>query len=175
VPTDWRQVCASIFVAATSAALSLFGLTIWPSLGLEFFCRGAGWLAAVMTGCPMVRVENGWMLSAASPVVVTSACSGTTYFVLLAVLFGWHVQQRVRRSFVAVGAAIACAVPTAVAVNGLRVAAVLQTHRWLYPLFPDSFRPFLHMLTGVAVFLPALIAINLACEIHGRTSTFPRN
>jgi len=43
------------------------------------------------------------------------------------------------------------------------------------PRLEPEVAAFLHLLTGVAVFLPALIALNLLLEYHGRSRTAPRN
>jgi hypothetical protein len=50
---------------------------------------------------------------------------------------------------IAGAAAIVCAVPVAIFVNALRVAALVQAHHWLVPLFPDSFRA-AHRSRGVS-------------------------
>ena len=58
--------------------------------------------------------------------------------------------------------------PLTLFVNALRVVTVTAAHRWLIPLLPSAYDAFLHLLTGVAIFLPALIALNLLLETHGR-------
>jgi exosortase/archaeosortase family protein len=68
-------------------------------------------------------------------------------------------------------AALAGAVPVTLFINGLRLIAVAHAHRWVIPRMPEAYGAFLHMLTGVAVFLPALIALNLIFEIYGRSRT----
>jgi exosortase/archaeosortase family protein len=67
------------------------------------------------------------------------------------------------------------AVPVALAINALRIVAVAQLHRWILPRLPETYGPFLHMLTGVAVFLPAFILANLLLENYGHSHTAPRN
>jgi hypothetical protein len=39
---------------------------------------------------------------------------------------------------------------------------------------PEAYGAFLHMLTGAAVFLPALITLNLIFEIYGRSRSTSR-
>ena len=164
-------VSASGIIGAGMAVLGAFGLVYWSGVQRELFCHGAAWLAGGLSGSRVVRVEEGWMLESPIPAVVTGACSGTTYFLLVAALVGWHLGKRSHRATVAAIAAVGCSVPLAIAINAVRIVVVTQAHRWAIPHFPQSYGPFLHMLTGLAVFLPAFIALNIFFETHGRSST----
>jgi exosortase/archaeosortase family protein len=161
----------ALLMAFASAAGVTLALHRWPALETEMFCRGAAQLAGLLTGSLVLRVGQGWELlsPSAPPAVVTVACSGATYFILLTAVLGWHLGWRGRHPVVAAAAAAGCALALTLAINALRIVAVVQARRWLNPLFPDSYGPFLHLLTGVAVFLPALIALNLAFESHGHS------
>jgi hypothetical protein len=55
----------------------------------------------------------------------------------------------------------------ALLINALRIICLVQAHRWIIPLLPDHYFAFAHMLIGVAVFLPALIALNALLELYG--------
>jgi len=101
--------------------------------------------------------------------VVTEACSGTSFFVMVAALVGWLVGKHFRYTAVACLMAMVGALPLAIAINAVRIVAVTQAHRWVIPHFPESYGSFLHMLTGMAAFLPALIALNLAFETYGNS------
>jgi exosortase/archaeosortase family protein len=160
---------ASGLVAATLGEL----LTrIFPALELGLFAGGAARLAALFTGSPVVRTEQGWALpDGSSPVVVTAACSAAGFFVIVAALIAWHLARRGWSVAFSALEGLVAALPVAIFINALRIVTVAQAHRWVIPLFPDSFGPFLHLLTGVAVFLPSLIALNLILEHHGHCHT----
>ncbi len=162
---SYPAVGASLLAVACGGLL----LVVFPPLELELFARGAAQLAGLLSGAPVLRTAEGWLLpSAQPPVLVTSACSGADYFLIVAALLGWHLARcgRTLPRAALCGATIAC--PLAIAVNALRIATLAQMHRWFIPLLPAAYAPFLHMLTGVAVFLPALIAVHLLLEYHGR-------
>ncbi|MET0261524.1 MAG: archaeosortase/exosortase family protein [Rariglobus sp.] len=134
------------------------------------FIGGAAQLASLLCGSPTVKTAEGWVLPLAEvPVIVTAACSATDFYVMTAVLLGWHLAKRTGRVFAVIGAMLA-AVPLTLAINALRIVAVAQAHRWAIPHAPEAYEKSLHMLTGVAVFLPALIALNLIFETYGRSS-----
>jgi exosortase/archaeosortase family protein len=153
-----------------AAGLAKGGLWLFPQAELEWFARGAASLAALLTGAPVARVEQGWLLAgAAQPVVVSELCSATGYFVVVAALLGWRLAQ-IRGAFLpALAGAMVAAFPVTLAVNALRVVAVIQAHRWVIPKFPAAYASFLHLLVGVGVFLPALIALNLLLEFYGNS------
>jgi len=161
-----RPILAGAGVAMAAWLL----LKVAPQLEIEAFARVAASLAGLLSGRGVMRIADGWLLPGAGrPVVVTAACSATGYFLILCALLGWRLSQRKRRIAVALGAAIPMAFALAVLVNSLRVVALVQAHRWVIPRFPESYGALLHMLAGVAVFLPALIALNLLLETYGRS------
>ena len=88
---------------------------------------------------------------------------------MVAALVGWHLGKYFRHSALAGLTAMAGALPLAIMINAVRIVVVTQAHRWVIPHFPESYSSFLHMLTGMAVFLPALIALNLAFETYGNS------
>ncbi len=158
-----------LLTSAAAAALVSVALRIWPELVLGGFARGAAKLAGWWLGLPAVRDELGWRLATAGqPTVVTAACSATDFCLLITAVLGWHLgRSRRLPSLLGVSLAVIFAAPVAIIVNALRIIAVVQTHTWVIPLFPATYGPFLHLLTGVAVFLPALIGCNVLLERHG--------
>jgi exosortase/archaeosortase family protein len=165
---------------ATAFATALGGvglLKLLPSLELALFARGAAQLAGLFTGAPVQRIAEGWLLFQPEfPVVVTVACSATDYFLIVAALIGWQIARRGQHSAFAVLAVLTgllVALPLSIAINALRIVAVSAAHRWFTPLLPAAYSSFLHLLTGAAIFLPALIALNLALEFHGRSHARP--
>ena len=178
--------------AAKSRVTSLEGRAVWagcaaagsgwlllrliPQLELGLFARGAAWLAGFFTGAPILRVEEGWMLAGSGqPVVITTACSATGYFLIVATLVSWQLARHGKSPGRAAVTGFCAALPLAILLNALRVVTVTQAHRWLIPRLPEAYGPFLHMLTGAAIFLPALITLNLLLEIHGRPRTSVRS
>ena len=171
-PPDYPASAATVRSLAPALAAALCGgllLKLIPALELALFARGAAELAGLFTGTPVVPINAGWLLpSPALPVAVTAACSATDFFLMVAALVSWqlarHGQHPVRATLAGLGAAL----PLAIFLNALRIVAVSAAHRWFIPLLPDAYGSFLHLLTGAAVFLPALIALNLLLESHGR-------
>jgi exosortase/archaeosortase family protein len=176
--TSKASANGSIPVGASVATGLITGLGGWlllllmPQLPKELFARGAAEIAGLLTGAPVCRVIEGWMLSGgARPAVVSVACSATDYFLILAILISWQLARNGQSPVRTIPIGLCAALPLAICVNALRVVAVVQAHRWLIPKFPEAYGHFLHLLTGVAIFLPALIALNLLFEIYGRPRT----
>lgn len=143
-----------------------------PALPAAVFARAAASLAGLASGSPVLAGRDGWLLPGADlPVLVTPECSGVDFFLLVAALLAWQSGRRINPAWRAVPVAVILAAPIAIFVNALRIVAVVQAHGWVIPQLPASYAPFAHLLTGVAVFLPALVALNLLCEIHGRHLT----
>lgn len=174
LPSTGNLTTAVPAFAAALGAMAVGWLLLWllPSLSIEFFARGAAEIAAKLSGVAVVRVANGWMLFGAThPVVVTEGCSATDYFLIVTVLLSWQGARRGMGPYRAALAGLFAALPLAIGVNALRVVVVAQMHRWIIPMFPEAYGHFLHLLAGVAVFLPALIALNLLLENHARPRT----
>lgn len=163
-------------LGAAGGGAWLLKTTSW--LETEILVAGAARLAGGLAGAAAGRTPDGWTLAfAGQPLLVTAACSATDFFLMTAALLGWHFARRLDRTAwfpVAAAGALLAAVPFTVAVNALRLVAVAHAHRWVGPRLPAACGPFLHMLAGVAVFLPALIALNLLLEYHGRSRTASR-
>lgn len=165
----------AVLVGALATALGWLVLGAVPGAEIELFARGAASLGGLLTGDPVVRDENGWLLAGAvRPVLVSSACSATGFFLTVVALLGWQLARRGIPAAIALTAALLGAVPVTLLVNALRVVAVAQMHRWVIPQLPEAYGPFLHMLTGVSVFLPSLIALNLLLERHGKSRSVLR-
>lgn len=162
-------------LGAVLAGLGAWGLVSVAGCEEMVFCGGSARIAGFLSGNPVTRIGEGWLISAPLPVVVTTACSGAAYFVMVAALAGWHLSRRGRNTVVRAGGAVLAALPVVLAINALRIVAVAQLHRWVLPRLPEAHGPFLHMLTGVAVFLPALILANLLLEKYGCSHTEPGN
>lgn len=170
----WGEIRAGLF-GLLAAGLAWGGLQFYPTAGVELFARGSAGLASLLAGSPVTRIDAGWLLGSASqPVVVSEACSATGYFLTVVALLGWCLVRLRISPQLAIAGALAGGLVFTLAVNALRVVALMHAHHWVIPRFPDSYAPFLHMLTGVAVFLPALIALNLFLEYYGNRRRIAR-
>jgi len=158
---------AGAVVAAGCAGMLPF---IFPSIERGFFSRGTAVLAGLFTGAPVIEVDAGWLLGVAnSPVVITDACSATDYFMITALLIAWHLSAPGRSVVVGSLSALVLALPLTLGVNAFRIVVVSQLHHWTSSSVPSSYGHFVHLLIGVAVFLPSLIALNLLLEIYGKS------
>jgi exosortase/archaeosortase family protein len=152
-------------------------LKLFPASELGIFSRGAAQLAGLFAGLPVLRVENGWMLPfPAVPVVVTEACSATSYWLMVAALVGWQWSRGGKHPVLGMLVGLAAACPITLAVNALRVICVTHAHRWISPQLPAAYDASVHLFAGMAVFLPSLIALNLLLQIYGSRPSFaPRS
>ena len=163
---NWIRALGAGLAAAAGGWLLLRWL---PWLELRIFAGGAARLAGLFTGSPVLRTDQSWELPSASvPVAVTAACSAADFFLIVAALIGWQLAKRGKPLVVAIPAGLIAALPLTIPINALRIIAVAQAHRWIIPLLPEAYGPILHMLTGVAVFLPSLVALNWLLEYHRR-------
>ena len=166
-----RPVAAEARAAGAGLAAALAGwlwLKGWPGVELGCFARGAAQLAGLFTGAPVFRGETGWMLTVAGQTaIVTAACSATEYFLIVSALLGWQIARQGRWPGRAWLVAPCAALPLTIFLNALRVVVVTHAHRWFIPLLPAGYGAFLHMLTGVAIFLPGLVTLNLLLEYYG--------
>lgn len=158
--------------AFTAAVLGGALLKVNPALQLKFFAAGAAQLAGVFTGRPVFRAENGWILPDADlDMVVTTACSASDFFLMVAIVMAWGLVEKgwpIGRA--AVGGVVASA-PFTLFLNSLRLVVVIQVHRWIGVQLPQSYGPFLHLATGVAIFLPSLIALNGLFHLRSRPAS----
>ncbi len=161
-----------LFAGAVAVTCGMLLLHLFPRLETELFVGGAARLASLLSGVAAVRMDEGWALSFSGQLmIVTAACSATDFSLMTAALLGWHFSRWARSTWLlpaAAAGALVVSVPLTLSINALRLIAVAQMHCWVIPLLPSVYGHFLHMITGVAVFLPALIALNLLLEIYGR-------
>jgi exosortase/archaeosortase family protein len=166
------KIQRTLAIAAAPLLAVLAGLSAiaaLPSLEISLFAQGAARIAAFITGSPVVRIEAGWLLPMMpQDVVVSEACSATGFFLTVAALIAWQLARRGLGAVSAPALGLAASLPVVLVVNALRVITVAQVHRWIIPALPENWSAFAHMTTGVALFLPALIGLNLVLELHAR-------
>ena len=164
-----RSPAPRLFAAALALAMASATVWLFPEQTFRLFSGGAAWILKLLLGVPLEAAPEGWLIGAGvwpRPVLVTRACSATDYFSLLAPLLAWRLGT-VRSHFVlAALQALAVAVPFTLAINVLRIATVVQAHLWVIPRFPPVYGDFLHLLTGVVVFLPSLLVLDFVFQKH---------
>lgn len=164
-----RRAGRGLLAGAVAAGLGAAFTKLVPSADVEVFARGAARIASWLVGSPMLRGGDGWLIPLGEvPVLVSAACSGTGFFLMVTALLAWHFAQRGRHWIWAVAGGLVVGFPLALVVNALRVVTLVQAHRWIIPRFPASYGPLLHMATGAAVFLSLLIGLNFLLEFHGK-------
>ena len=157
-----------IFSAASGALLATLFVHCFPTAELQLFVQGAAKISSLFTHTSAISVENGWLLPLHhQTVLVSKACSGVTFFIITCTLLCWHIARHVKSTIAAVSIGFISAFILAITVNALRIVCLVQAHRWLIPLVPESYAAFAHMLVGAAVFLPTLIALNTLLEFYG--------
>ena len=159
-----------------SAIVGTTLIHLWPGFELHVLAQGAARLSAFFCGSPVLLQAEGFAVPAAHvPVIVTTDCSAADFFCIVAALVSWQLAPFFPRNGVTIAIGLAAALPLTILVNAVRILTVAQAHRWLIPQFPDAYAPFLHLTTGVAVFLPSLITLKLLLEYYGHRYTAARH
>jgi exosortase K len=141
-----------------------------PGAELQLFAQGAARIASLFTGAPTLETAHGWVLPLPhQPILISSACSGTTFFISTCALLCWHNARRTEHYMISILIAFAAALLVSIGINALRIICLVQAHRWIIPQMPESYANFAHMVIGIAVFLPTLIALNALLEFHGHS------
>jgi exosortase/archaeosortase family protein len=165
-----RLELKAALIAFASAFAVVSGM---PNVELWLFARATAAVAGLLSGAPSMYSSDGWLLPFQhQTLLVSEACSGASFFIMLASLLTWHLCQRWSRAVPAVLIGLPLALALSLLINALRVLCLSQAHRWLIPLLPENYAHITHLMIGVAVFLPALIALNTAFELYGH---FDRN
>jgi exosortase/archaeosortase family protein len=166
---DSVEIRRSLLCALLSSALGALIVYATHGIEIQLFARGAATLAGLLSGAPVFPEANGWLLPILSqPVLVNEACSGTDFYLLTAALFGWHLPGSLKKPYHCILLALIGAFFLAISINALRIICLAQAHYWLIPRLPDNYAGFIHMMVGVAIFLPSLILINLTFEYYDR-------
>lgn len=145
-----------------AGALVIAALRQWPAIEMDVLAQGAARVASLFLGCPLIREEVGWTLESSRVAsTVSAACSGADFLAIFAVVLAWRLTARGLNTARSLAITLTASVPLVIVINAVRIVAVTHAHRWVIPLFPASCSAFLHLATGVAVFLPALIFLHV--------------
>ena len=143
-----------ILIFAVACELLKLVLALLPeAFVLAAFCRGPAEAAAFYYGAPLDAETLAFTARGVS-LAVTRACAATDFFALVAAtLVAARILGRRRAWFLPVDLLLAWIVT--VVVNSLRVIALVP----IDALFPKDRVPIVHLATGVAFFLPALVIV----------------
>ena len=157
-------VCALLASGSATAIVYLI-----PQLEIQLFARGAATLAGLLSGAPVFPDASGWIMPILSQrALINGACSGTDFYLLTATLIAWHLPGYFKRPHLSIPLALLGGLIFTISVNALRILCVAHAHYWIIPNVPENYANFIHMSLGAAVFLPALILLNIAFEYHDR-------
>lgn len=168
----------SVSSATLAGSLAYFWCAQLPGVAFGLFGGGAARLVSLLSGSAVQETATGWALpSTPVPVLVTQACNATDFYIMVAALGGWHVAKltsHIIPKLIGIMGAITVALPLTIAINALRILVVSHAHHWVIPQFPSVYDSLLHMATGAAVFLPALILFNFSLEAYHARSRSSR-
>jgi len=152
-----RSQQAPLITLAVIVVLSPLTI-IAPGFRLSVFAHPAACLSALFLGAGCVPVEQGYMITHADLTVwISPACSGLSFFVLLAAMgLGLVHRHRQLTAAAAVITALAAYVLT-VLVNTCRITLGLHAAVWARATLPSSMWAGLHLSVGALVFLCALV------------------
>jgi exosortase/archaeosortase family protein len=149
-PLIWRK-----FAAASGAfvAVKLAIAALPDGVFAQIFCKISAWIAAAYFQASLIGETllfvSGQMVS------VTRACGGADFFAMLCALFAWQVvPERIRW----LPALCAGAWAVTLLVNAMRVIAAIWMRSFAELLLPERMEAAVHLVSGVLVFFPALLA-----------------
>lgn len=156
-----------VIFAAVCGVMKLMLATLPEPVILASFCRVPAEVAAFYYGVPL-EAETLSFTAKGVTLAVTRACAATDFFALVAAVLltarilreGWGWRQLVL---------LPIAWGITLAVNSLRIIALVPVDA----VFPKDHAPVVHLLAGVAFFLPAFAGVwwwmfgrNQALENH---------
>lgn len=123
------------------------------------FCAPAAHVAARATGSACTTEPDGYRLwGPAHDLIVVPACAAVDFFCLVAgflsALMAWRGWRPAAQWTV-----LPLAWVITIAANAVRLASCWQADRWARLTLPPTLWPGLHLATGLATFLLALIAV----------------
>ncbi|MDD5678236.1 MAG: archaeosortase/exosortase family protein [Kiritimatiellae bacterium] len=152
---EWKR---SVLVTA----FLLLALLPWtdgiPAFRRMAFVMPTAWIASWFMSAACVPTSQGYMLiTSATPVHVILACSGATFFALLASLLAGQTLASRRPKLLGLAIALGMAYGTAIAANSARVVFTWFADRWAEHMLPPQFIAAAHMGAGIMVFLVFLV------------------
>ena len=142
-----------VIFAALCGVMKLILAALPESAILALFCRVPAEVAAFYYGVPL-ETETLSFTARGVTLAVTLACAATDFFAMVAAVLltarilreGWRWRQLVL---------LPIAWVVTLAVNSLRIVALVPVDA----VFPKDHAPVVHLLAGVAFFLPAFVGV----------------
>ena len=142
-----------VIFAALCGVMKLILAVLPDSVILASFCRVPAEVAAFYYGVPL-EMETLSFTAKGATLAVTLACAATDFFAMVAAVLltarilseGWGWRQL---------ALLPIAWGITLAVNSLRIIALVPVDS----VFPKDHAPVVHLLAGVAFFLPAFVGV----------------
>ena len=142
-----------VIFAAACGAMKLILAGLPESVVLALFCRVPAEIAAFYYGVPL-EAETLSFAAKGVTLAVTRACAATDFFALVAAVLltarilreGWKLRHLVQ---------LPIAWGMTLAVNSLRIIALVPVDA----VFPKDHAPMVHLLAGVAFFLPVFAGV----------------
>jgi exosortase K len=161
VTRQWSSTLLTLAVIVALLPLS-FRLAGFRQM---FFCFPAAQLSALFLSAPCVRVAEGYLIEVGDlPILVSLACSGSGFFVLLLAMMLGLVCRHNKLSVTSVSLVAIAAYGVMLVANVCRITlgffvAVLSRH-----ILPECLWAGIHLCVGVLVFLCALVLVYLYME-----------
>lgn len=126
---------------------------------LTLFSRPAGWLASWALGCPAVWIpgEGLRLLISEGEVLVNHGCSGFGFFTILLILVTWYRPRRLPVMLVPVYL-------LTLVINAARIVLAVYAQVFTVRFWMPELGPAVHLVAGVAIFLPALLIFSVLLE-----------
>jgi len=131
-------------------------------------------LAGLLMGAPCTPTPEGYLLTAAPPVVhVTQACSGAGFFLLLLALAGATlIPTLTRQNLLRFARYVPVIYAAAVLANACRIVAGWHAGRVARAVLPVHYHAGIHLYTGALVFFVFLVGFHIV--IRGEWKWIPR-
>lgn len=159
-----RSQQATLITLAVIVVMSPLTVLV-PGFRLAAFAYPAARLSAFFLGTNCESVDQGYTIAhAALPIWISPACSGFSFFVLLAAM-GLGLAHRYRKlTAAAVVITALTAYVLTVLVNTCRITLGFHAALWARAILPSSMWAGVHLAVGVLVFLSALVGTYAIAE-----------
>jgi Transmembrane exosortase (Exosortase_EpsH). len=161
--------CFQIIAAGAAFCVARIGAGMMPDeLFLRVFCKPAAAGAALL--CGAASNETLIVSNAGGVFEVVRSCGAADFFSMMGGALAWHAAGCRRRADTAWRLALVfpAAFALTVVVNSARLAVVVATHPIAVRFLPERFGAAAHMVAGVLVFFPALLATWYICDSRSK-------
>lgn len=137
----------------------------FAGIRLAAFSQPAARLSSIFLGAPCNATAQGYRIEcAALPVLVSLACSGTGFFVLLTAMLAGLLCRYRRLTPLTIATALVAAYAVTLLTNACRITLGWFASVWARHTLPESMWPGVHLSVGVLVFMSALVGVYVWVE-----------